>query len=56
MGRFFDDTTQGLLEAVEIEKGNKPLIKKENMPAPTYVAASEKNLIDELERHEKRRI
>ena len=48
MGTFFDDTMQGLLEAVEIEKGNTPLIKKENMPAPTYVAASEEKLIDEL--------
>ena len=48
MGTFFDDTMQGLLEAVEIEKGNIPLIKKENMPAPTYVAASEEKLIDEL--------
>ena len=48
MGIFFDDTMQGLLEAVEIEKGNTPLIKKENMPAPTYVAASEEKLIDEL--------
>ena len=50
MGTFFDDTMQGLLEAVEIEKGNIPLIKKENMPAPTYVAASEEKLIDELVR------
>ncbi len=50
MGPFFDDTMQGLLEAVEIEKGNIPLIKKENMPAPTYVAASEEKLIDELVR------
>ena len=50
MGTFFDDTMQGLLEAVEIEKGNVPLIKKENMPAPTYVAASEEKLIDELVR------
>ena len=50
MGTFFDDTMQGLLEAVEIEKGNVPLIKKKNMPAPTYVAASEEKLIDELVR------
>ena len=51
MGTFFDDTMQGLLEAVEIEKGNIPLIEKENMPAHTYVAAvSEEKLIDELVR------
>lgn len=37
MGSFFGDTMQGLLEAVEIEKGNVPLIEKENMPAPTFM-------------------
>jgi len=49
MGNFFDDTMQGLLEAVEIEKGNIPLIQKENMPAPTFTASDkEKELIDEI--------
>lgn len=49
MGQFFDETMQGLLEAVAIGKGEIPLIKKEDMPAPTFVAADmEKRLIDEL--------
>ena len=49
MSQFFDDTIQGLLEAVEIEKGNTPLIKKESMPALTLIAANrEKELIDEI--------
>lgn len=49
MSQFFDDTMQGLLEAVEIEKGNIPLIKKEDMPALTFIAADrERELIDEI--------
>lgn len=40
---------QGLLEAVAIEKGEISLEKKEDMPAPTFVASDkEKELIDEL--------
>lgn len=34
MSKFFEDTMQGLLEAIEIEKGNVPLTKRESMPAP----------------------
>lgn len=49
MGTFFDDTMQGLLEAVEIEKGDIPLMQKENMPAPTFtVSTKEKELIDQM--------
>ena len=49
MSRFFDDTIQGLVEAVIIEKGNIPLTKKEGMPAPTYIVEEkEQNLIDEM--------
>lgn len=49
MSKFFEDTLQGLLEAVEIEKGNIPLTQKENMPAPTFVVSdNEKRLIDEM--------
>lgn len=49
MNKFFDETMQGLLEAVEMEKGNIPMSKKENMPAPTFVASDrEKELIDDL--------
>lgn len=49
MSTFFDETMQGLLEAVEIEKGNISLIPKEDMPAPTFVVSdNEKQLIDEM--------
>lgn len=49
MSKFFDETMQGLLEAVAIEKGNLPLKEKPNMPALTFVAADmEKKLIDEM--------
>ena len=49
MGRFFEETMQGLLEAIEMEKGEVPLVEKKNMPAPTFVAAdAEQKLIDEI--------
>ena len=49
MSRFFDETMQGLLEAVAINKGEVPLVEKKNMLAPTFVAADmEKKLIDEF--------
>lgn len=49
MSEFFDETMQGLLEAVAISKGGIPLVEKPNMLAVTYVAADmEKNLIDEI--------
>ena len=49
MESFFEDTMQGLLEAVEIEKGNVPLIEKEDMPAPTYMVYNrEKELINQM--------
>lgn len=39
MSKFFEETMQGLLEAVTMEKGEVPIVEKEDMPAPTYVAA-----------------
>ncbi len=49
MGRFFEETMQGLLEAVEIEKGGTLLKQKENMPAPTFtVSNQEKELISQM--------
>lgn len=46
---FYDDLERGLLEAIAMEKGEIPLVEKENMPAPTFVAADlEKKLIDEV--------
>lgn len=51
MSKFFDETMQGLLEAVAMEKGEIPVIEKEGLPAPTYVAADkEKKIIDEIVR------
>lgn len=49
MSKFFDETMQGLLEAIEIEKGSIPLTEKEGMGAPTfYVSDSDTELIDRL--------
>ena len=49
MSTFFDETMQGLLEAVAIEKGEISLVQKENMPSPTFIASDkEKKLIDEF--------
>ncbi len=40
-----------MLEAIEIEKGNIPLVAKNNMPAPIFVAAEkERELIDQMVR------
>lgn len=49
MSKFFDETIQGLLEAVAISKGEIPIVEKPNMSAPTFIAADmEKKLIDEM--------
>ncbi len=49
MSTFFDDTMQGLLEALEIKNGNIPIVEKKDMPAPTFIVADmEKKLIDEM--------
>lgn len=49
MSTFFEDTMRGLLEAVEIEKGNVPLSERTDMPAKTYyVAENDKELIDKI--------
>ena len=56
MSKFFEDTMQGLLEAVEIEKGKTPLKQKENMPAPTFtVSNQEEELISQMVRLRKER-
>ena len=39
MSKFFEDTMQGLLEAVDISKGNLPIEEHKGMPAPTYYMA-----------------
>lgn len=49
MSKFFDDTMQGLLEAIEIEKGSIPLSEREEMAAPIfYVSDSDTELINRL--------
>jgi len=49
MSKFFDDTMQGLLQAIEIEKGNIPLTERSGMSAPTfYVSNNDKELVDKL--------
>ena len=46
MGKIFEDTMRGLLEAVEMEKGNVTLTEKKGMPAPTlHIADNEGELI-----------
>ena len=46
---FYEDLERGLLEAIAMEKGEIQVVEKENMPAPTFVAADmEKKLIDEI--------
>lgn len=49
MSKFFEDTMQGLLEAVAIEKGELPVVKRQNMSAPTYyVEDVSHDLIDQI--------
>lgn len=46
---FYKDMEKALLEAIEIEKGNIPLTKREGMPAPTYyVADDDQKIIDKI--------
>lgn len=48
MCNFFEETMQGLLEAVEIAKGNITLTEQEDIPALTFYAANtdaEKNKV-----------
>ncbi|MBR5800335.1 MAG: hypothetical protein IKY23_09775 [Lachnospiraceae bacterium] len=48
MGKFYDEILQGLLEAVAVEKGKISLVKKEGMPALTFITSNmETALIDE---------
>ena len=37
MSKFVDETMQGLVEAIAIEKGEIQLVKKEDMPGKTFV-------------------
>lgn len=40
---FFEDLKNGLLEAIEIEKGNIQMQEKKNMPTKTFVVKCEVN-------------
>jgi len=49
MSKFFDDTMQGLLEAVAIDKGKIPVHEVGGLPATTLRAENiESNLIDDV--------
>ena len=49
MSKFFDDTMQGLLEAVAIDKGKIPVNEVGGFPATTLRAENiESNLIDDV--------
>jgi hypothetical protein len=43
MGDFFKNTMTGLLQAIEIEKGNIEVKKVENLPTETYRVAETDN-------------
>lgn len=46
---IYDSLEKSLLEAIELEKNQYPLLERPNMPAPTFYAANrEKELIDQL--------
>ena len=46
---FYEDMEKSLLEAIEIDKGNIPVVQRENMPAPTYyISDNDKDLVDAL--------
>lgn len=48
---FYEDMKKSLLEAIEVEKGNIPVKKREGVPADTYyVSDCDHALIDELVR------
>lgn len=49
MSKFFDDTMQGLLEAIEIKNGSIPLVEKKGMDYNTlYVDGLDMDLTNSL--------
>lgn len=48
MSCFFDDTMQGLLQAVEIEKGNVPLVKRGGTAASAYYIPNGEKLVNQF--------
>lgn len=46
---FYEDMEKSLMEAIEIEKGNIPLMEKKGMPATTYyISDHDKDLTDKI--------
>lgn len=46
---FFSDMEKSLLEAIEVEKGNIPLVERKEMPALTYyIFHDEEELINRI--------
>lgn len=46
---FYTDIEKSLFEAIEMEKGDISLTRKENMSAPTFIVSdNEKKLIDDM--------
>ena len=45
MSKLFNDTMQGLLEAVAIDRGEMPLVEREDMPAKTMFSAELKEKV-----------
>ena len=41
----FESIKQGLLEAIEIEKGNIPMVEKMGLPAPTFSVQNKEDVI-----------
>ena len=55
MSKFFNDTMQGLLEAIAIKNGDISVVEVEGMPAKTYRAsslASTNDAPDTVDKHE----
>ena len=48
MSKFFDDTMQGLLEAVEIKNGSIPLVERKGMDYNTLYVDLSMDLINSL--------
>ena len=42
---FFEDMEKSLLEAIEIEKGNIPIVERKGMAAPTYYVPDDENIL-----------
>lgn len=57
MSDFFNDTMNGLLEAIAIDRGEVETVERENMPAKTLVSSEQRaiELIEEIHKIRKER-